>query len=170
MAAGPHSVGVAVGGGEVGALFPVLDAPLSNREEGGSAHVDEELFAVDEVGVAPRPVARGDQIDVRPADLPGAIHLVGVRHLVQVAGPADQPVGVPAAPVGLPGQPGTGRLGAVVGPDLATIPPADQPAPGRLQASRQHAEADDQLVQFAVVEGVDVEASELVEYRFESVP
>ena len=64
MPALAHGVGVTVGGVEIGLLLPILDTAVSNREERGAAQVDEELFAVDELGVAPLPVARGDQIDV----------------------------------------------------------------------------------------------------------
>ncbi len=168
MPALAHGVGVAVGGGKVGTLLPILDATVSDPEERCPTQVDEQLFGVDEVGVAPLPVTRGDQIDVRATDLPGGIGRLGLWHRRQVAGPAHQPVTVTTAPMRLPGQPGRGRLRAVGGPQLAGIPPPDQPAPRRLQTGRHSAQGDDQLVQFVVIEGVDVEVGELVEHCFES--
>ena len=48
-----HGVGVAVGGVQVGALFPILDPGGGDPEERGAAQVDQQLLGVGERGVAP---------------------------------------------------------------------------------------------------------------------
>ena len=89
---------------------------------------------------------------------------------VEVAGPAHQPVGVTAAPVGLPGQPGTGGLGAVGGPHLAAVPRAR--SAGTTAASNRvdsPPEGDHGVVHGGVVEGVEVDVGEVVDRRCQRV-
>ena len=163
-----HGVGVAVGGVTVGALLPVLDAAVSDLEERCPTHVDQQFLGVGELGVTPLPVTRGDQVDVGTVDLPGRICRRRRRHLVEVTGPMHEPVGITTAQMGRPGQAGSGRLRTVSSPHLAGVPTPDQAAPGCFQAGVVAAQGNDQFVEFAVGEGVDVEAGELVDDFFES--
>ena len=165
MPAGPYGVGRTVGGVSVGALLPVLDATSSGPEELGTAQVDQQLLGCDELGVAPLPVARGDQVGVSTADLPRLIRLLGVRCRGEVTGAAHQTVGVLTTPVRLASQSGTGSLGAVDSPDLATIPPPDEPAPLRLQPGRQTSKTNHGVVNLGVGEGVEVDRGELIDHR-----
>ena len=122
-----HGVGITIGGVTVGALFPVLDAPVSDAEERCPAQIDQALLGVGEVGIAPLPVAGSDEVDVGPRDLPGD----GRRHRC-AASPEGHGHGasigeVTAPQVRFPGQAGTGGLRAVAGPQLAAVPHPDQP-------------------------------------------
>ena len=56
MPAGADGVGVAVSGGTIGSLFPIVDPAGGDGEERGPAQVDEELLGLGELGVAPLPV------------------------------------------------------------------------------------------------------------------
>ncbi len=169
MAAVVDGVGVAVGGVTVGALLPVLDAAVSDPEERCATQVDQQFLGVGELGVAPLPVTRGDQVDVGTVDLPGRIGRLGRRHLVEVTGPMHEPVGITTAQMGRPGQAGSGRLRTVDSPHLAGVPTPDQPAPLRFDASRQGAEGDHGVVQRLVVDGVEVDRGELVDRRCQRV-
>ena len=170
MAALAHGVGVTVGGIEIGLLLPIFDAAVSNREERGAAQVDEELFGVGELGVAPLPVARGDQIDVGPVDLPGGIGGLGVRHGGEVAGPADQPVGVTAAPVGLAGQTGHrppwSRRRPTAGGHPTARSAGTTAASNRVDSPPRATTASCTRV---VIEGVEVEFGEVVDRRCQRV-
>jgi hypothetical protein len=77
----------------------------------------------------------------------------------------DEPVGVAAPQMGFAGEAGAGGFGAVVAPDLATVPTADQPAARRFQSGRFTSEGDDGVVQFAVAKGVEVDRGEFVDHR-----
>ena len=94
-----HAGGVAVGGVAVGELLPVLDPRVGDVEGRAAAQLDEELFRLGELGVAPVAVARGDEVDVGAGEVAGGVRLAGCRHRVEVSGTMHEAVTVTAPPV-----------------------------------------------------------------------
>ncbi len=92
------------------------------------------VFGVGEGGGGVGLVAGGEQVDVVTGELTGGVRLGGGGHRRQVAGASHQCLGPGVAHPGLAGEAGAGGFGAVVGPDLAVVPPVDHPAVGGFQA------------------------------------
>ena len=92
---------------------------------------NQPRFVAFEVVAARVGVGCGEQPDVIDGDLAGRQRFGDQRHLRQLGGLADQFVGGRFAQPGLPGQPGAGGTGPVLGPN-----PPVRPLPGELENRR----------------------------------
>jgi len=158
-------VAVLVSGVEVGTMLPIGDCLHRDTEVRGATDVDQLCFMVGELGVAPFPVTRRDQVDVLTVDLTVGVRLSGGRHRIELAATPNETVGATVADVGFTGKPGTRCFRSVTGPDLAVVPLPDQPTPDSFRTIRFGAEPDDEFVDLGVGERRGVETGERVDRR-----